>query len=113
MEETNDINLNISKKIDFLLQLSYFNKKFKGDGICSFSDYERYLGFNPSSFGRKDLRDLLKFLVKQDILLYYDSVAGVKRYKLHIKKLDKFLQKQDVFRKFYKYFDTKKTIIDF
>ena len=86
----------LPRKIQFLLDLVAYDHKTES----SFSDFERYLGYNKP---QPDLRELLDFLEKQRILIYIRTNLGIKMYKLEYKKLLEMIENSDFFESFTQY----------
>lgn len=93
-----DSELNLTRKLSFLLKLTFLDNYKKAK--C-FSEIERDLGFNSP---QPDLRELLKFLEKKEVLILQDVVFGVKTYKIILRKLIDLIDDLKSTEEFYKYF---------
>lgn len=86
----------LPRRIQFLLDLITFDYNKE----ASVSDFERYLGYNTP---QPDLREILNFLEKQNVLIYTRTDLGVKMYKLNYKALLEMIEGLDFFDSFYTY----------
>ena len=86
----------LPRKMQFLLDLITYDDKAE----ASFSDFERYLGYNKP---QPDLRELLDFLEKQKILIYIRTNLGIKMYRLEYKRLLEMIDGSDFFESFTQY----------
>ena len=95
--------LDLPRKIKFLLQLSY---KVDSSPI-SFSDLERIFGFKT---GQPDFRQILRFLLVENIIVYYDTRFGIKRYRIDIEKLKRVIENSLFYKEFAEYIHNNKLI---
>ena len=96
--------LQMSRRMKFLILLTYY----KRNKLSNFSDFERFLGYETP---QPDIRQLLDFLIEKEILIFYDKIYNIKRYKLNTKKLYNYIKELESYQMFYKLIDTKYTII--
>lgn len=86
------------KKIQFLLQLVNYPEPEKG---ATFADFEKYLGFR---YPRADVRELLKSLVRNNILNFKESIFGFNRYVFDRKRFRDYIDDLEITEAFHGYF---------
>ena len=94
----------LPKKIEFLFKLSEAKIK-KSQNLL---DIEKQLGY---TYGRTDLRIVLKDLIEKNILQYVETVGGYKRYLLNQKKLRILIENLDFYKMVYDQIEKYYTIL--
>jgi len=82
MVESNTFRL--PRKLFFLLEL----KKIKKNEVFNIAEIERLFGFEKT---QPDLRDLLTYLINQNILKLHSTIRSVNYYKLNVSKYKDFV----------------------
>ena len=103
MEESLNKLLRLDKKIEFILRLSYSEKKY----FLSFSDIERSCGYIPP---RVDLRRIIKTLYECDIIYKKKYLNDIEVFCINKKKLHKTIEELDFFKPQLDYYRKNKQI---
>jgi len=73
-----------------------------GKNVFVISEFERSLGYLTP---QPDLRKLIEYLISKDVIGLYDTVAGIKRYQVRIKKLKDMIDELPITNLYYEYFN--------